>query len=134
MEEEVTSGVRTVARQQDSLSLALPNPEHTGRVRGRGVYSGWKEIFTRPKPPRRPRAKVNKEEMESRLAQVRQEVREEMSVFYDQRVAELESRLMSQITQPAEHQPPISPGFRRSSQASGTEVLGELDNLKVITT
>ena len=137
MEEEVNSGARTVARQEDSLSLALPNPEHTGRVRGIGVYSGWKEVFNGPKPRRRPRAKVNKDEMESRLAQVRQEVREEITEFYTQRMAELESRLMNQmnqITQPSEHQPPISPGFRRSSQASGTEVLGELDNLKVITT
>jgi hypothetical protein len=137
VEEEVNSGARTVARQEDSLSLALPNPEHTGRVRGRGVYTGWKEEFNGAKPRRRPRAKVNKDEMESRLAQVRQEVREELSMEYNQKLAELESRMvnqMHQIRQPSEDRPPVSPGIRRSSQASGTEVIGGLDNLKVTTT
>ena len=130
MEEEVNSGARTVARQEDSLSLALPNPEHTGRVRGRGVYRGWKDEFNGTKTRRKgPRNKVNKDEMESRLAQVREECANKM--------AELESRMvdqMNQIRQPSEDQPPVSPAFRRSSQASGTEVLCELDNLKVINT
>ena len=129
MEEEVTSGSRTVERVDDSLSAALGNKEHTGRVRGVSVYRGWKDVYDGPAPKRRPRAKVNKEEMESRLAQLSQE--------YQRQMAELESRLVNQmvhITQPSENQPPISPGFRRSSQASGTEVHGDLDNLQVITT
>ena len=111
MEEEVTSGSRTVERVDDSLSAALGNKEHTGRVRGVSVYRGWKDVYDGPAPKRRPRAKVNKEEMESRLV-----------------------NQMVHITQPSENQPPISPGFRRSSQASGTEVHGDLDNLQVITT
>ena len=142
MEEEVNSGARTVARQEDSLSLALPNPEHTGRVRGRGAYRGWKDEFNGTKTRRKgPRNKVNKAEMESRLAQVREEVREqvrlEITMEYTQKMAELESRMvdqMNQFRQPSEDQPPVSPAFRRSSQASGTEVLCELDNLKVINT
>lgn len=138
MEEEVNSGARTVARQEDSLSLALPNPEHTGRVRGRGAYRGWKDEFNGTKTRRKgPRNKVNKDEMESRLAQVRQEVREELSMEYNQKLAELESRMvnqMHQIRQPSEDRPPVSPRIRRSSQASGTEVIGGLDNLKVTTT
>ncbi|XP_078173938.1 uncharacterized protein LOC144567639 [Carex rostrata] len=55
---------------------------------------------------------------------------------YTQKLAELESRMvnqMHQIRQPSEDQPPVSPGVRRSSQASGTEVLGGLDNLKEAT-
>lgn len=138
MEEEVTSGIRpTFDRQDDSLSAALGNKEHTGRVRGRGVYTGWKDVYEGPKPKRRPRNKVNKDEMESRLAQVREEVRQEIRMDYEARMAEMESRLQYQMSQiqPAEHQSPISPaGVRRSSQASGTESPGNLDNLKVITT
>ena len=128
VEEEVTSGLRTVDRVDDSLSAALGNKEHTGRVRGVSVYRGWKDVFDGPAPKRRPRDKVNKDEMESRLTQLTQD--------YNRKIAELESRLVNQmvnINQPSENQPPISPGFRRSSKASGTEVLGDLDNLKVIT-
>ena len=88
----------------DSLSAALGNKEHTGRVRGVSVYRGWKDVYDGPKPRRRPRAKVNKDEMESRLAQVREEVRQELTMEYDGKMAELESRLvnrMAQITQPS---------------------------------
>jgi hypothetical protein len=140
VEEEVNSGSRIVDRVDDSLSAALGNKEHTGRVRGVSVYRGWKDVYDGPKPHRRPRAKVNKDEMESRLAQVRQEVRQEITMEYTQKMVELESRLLNQMsqmkqsTQPSENGPPISPGIRRSSQGSGTEVLGDLDNLKVITT
>ena len=137
MEEEVNSGSMTVERVDDSLSAALGTKEHTGRVRGVSVYCGWTDVYDGPKPKRRPRAKVSTEEMESRLAQVRQEVCEEFRTEYDGRMAEFESRWINQITsltQQSEQQPPVSPGFRRSSQASGTEVLGVLDNLQVITT
>ena len=120
------SGLRIVSRQDDSLSAALPNKEHTGRVRGEGSYKGWKDTFTGPRPRiKRPRAKVDQQEMESQLAEVRQQL------------AEMESRLMTHMQhnmQPPEHATPISPGIRRSSQGSGTEVLCGLDNLKVITT
>ena len=126
MEEEVTSGLRTVDRVDDSLSAALGNKEHTGRVRGVSVYRGWKDVYDGPAPKRRPRDKVNKDEMESRLTQLTQD--------YNRKIAELESRFLNHTNQPSENQPPVSPGFRRSSQASGTEVLGDLDNLKVITT
>jgi hypothetical protein len=129
VEEEVNSGARTVSAHEDSLSAALENPEHTGRVRGVGAYRGWKEVFGGPKPRRRPRGKLNKDEI---VAQIRQEVRAE----YDTKLAEMESRLAQQIaslTQPSEQPPPISPGIRRSSQASGTCV-DSLGHLKVITT
>ena len=137
------SGSRTIDRVDDSLSAAIGTKEHTGRVRGVSVYRGWKDYYDGAKPHRRPRAKVNKDEMESRLAEVREEVRQEVcreiTMEYTQKMVKLESRLLNQMSQmkqstlPSENQPPILPGIRRSSQASGTEVLGDLDNLKVIT-
>lgn len=133
MEEEVNSGARSVERQNDSLSAALENPEHPGRVRGVGVYRGWKEVFRveGQKPRRKSRAKVNKDEI---VAQIRAEVSKE----YDARFAEMEAMLTqirSATTQPSEQPPPISPGIRRSSQASGTwGANDDLDNLKVINT
>ena len=132
MEQEVSSGARTVERQNDSLAAALGNPEHTGRVRGVRAYRGWKDVFRveGEKSRRKPRARVDKDEI---VAQVRAEVSKE----YDAKLAEMESRLLnrfSSLAQQSEQPPPISPGVRRSSQASGTWALDDLENLKVITT
>lgn len=129
MEEEVNSGARSVERQDDSLSIALGNPEHPGRVRGVGAYRGWKDVFNGPKPRRKSRAKVNKDEI---VAQIRKEV----SAEYAAKIEELETRLRADFTamaQPAEQAPPTPTGVRRSSQASGTFGY-DLDRLKVITT
>jgi hypothetical protein len=131
VEEEVTSGVRTCSRENDSLSQTLDNPEHPGRVRGVGVYKGFKDVFRSEKPKRRSRAKVTDEERDARL---RREIQQE----YEARMAEMEARIVSrvtshQFTHPSEQGPPISPGIRRSSQASGNWE-DKFDNLKVIPT
>lgn len=135
MEEEVTSGVRTCSRENDSLSQTLDNPEHPGRVKGVGVYKGFRNVFRSEKPKRRSRAKVTEEERDARL---RRKIQKE----YELRMAEIEARMEARIvnrvtshqfTHPSEQGPPISPGIRRSSQASGTWE-DEFDNLKVILT
>ena len=139
MEEEVTSGVRTCSREHESLSQTLDNPEHPGRVRGVGVYKGFKDVFRSEKPKRRSRAKVTDEERDARL---RREIQEEYDKRLAERMAEMEARMEARIvnrvtshqfTHPSEQGPPISPGIRRSSQASGTWE-DEFDNLKVIPT
>jgi len=126
VEEEVRSGTRAVDRQNDALSAVLDNPEHTGRVRGVGVNSGWKEVFNGPAPRRKSRTKVDREEL---VAEIRAK--------YDAKMADMEVRLLSRMSSmthaPSDPPSPTSPGIRRSSQASGT-YHDYLDNLKVITT
>ena len=139
MEQEVSSGARSVERQNDSLAAALGNPEHTGRIRGVEAYRGWKEVFRvkGEKSRRKPRARVDKDEI---VAQVCEEVSKEYDAKmaeYDAKMAEMESRLLNRFSSLAlqsEQPPPISPGVRRSSQASGTWALDDLENLKVLTT
>lgn len=125
MEEEVNSGARTVSRQNDELSQTLENPEHPGRVRGVGVHLGFKDVFGGSKPRRK------REKQDAKIERLRQQMQQE----HDSKMVEMESRiferLSSQFRQQYDHPPPISPGFRRSSQASGT--WGDaFDNLKVI--
>ena len=74
MEEEVTSGVRTCSRDNDSLAQALGNPEHPGRVRGVGVYRGFMDVFRSEKPKRITRGRPTDEE---RVAQFRLEIQKE---------------------------------------------------------
>ena len=131
MEEEVTSGVRTCSRENDSLTQTLDNPERPGQVRGVGVYKGFKDVFRSEKPKRRSRAKAIEEEKDARL---RQEIQKE----YEAKMAEMETRIVShvtshQFTHLSEQGLPISPEIRRSSQASGTWE-DEFDNMKVIPT
>ena len=125
MEEEVNSGARTVSRQHDTLSQTLENPEHPGRVRGMGVRVGFKDAFGGSK------SRGKREKQDAKMERLRQQMQQE----HDKQMVEMESRiferLSSQFRQQYEHPPPTSPGFRRSSQASGT--WGDaLDNLKVI--
>jgi hypothetical protein len=121
------------------LSQTLDNPEHPGRVRGVSVYKGFRNVFHSEKPKRRSRAKVTDEERDARL---RREIQEEYDKRLAERMAEMEARMEARIvnrvtshqfTHPSEQGPPISPGIRRSSQASGTWE-DEFDNLKVIPT
>ena len=125
MEEEVTSGVRTCSRDNDSLAQALGNPEHPGRVRGVGVYRSFKDVFRSEKPKTRGRP-TN--------AQLRMELEKE----YDLKLAQMEARLLSrmashQFAHPSEQGLPISPGIRRSNETSGTGG-DEFDRMKVIRT
>jgi hypothetical protein len=43
--EDVENGTFTPSRERDELSLALGNPEHTGRTRGLGKTVTWKQGF-----------------------------------------------------------------------------------------
>jgi hypothetical protein len=42
--EDKEKGTFTPSRERDELSLALGNPEHTGRVRGLGKQTTWKHV------------------------------------------------------------------------------------------
>lgn len=114
MEEEVSSGVRTCSRENDSLTQSLDNPEHPGRVRGVGVYKGFRNVFHSEKPKRRSHAKVTDEERDARL---RREIQQEYETRLAERMAEMEARIVNRVTShhfthPSEQGPPISPGIR----------------------
>ena len=129
MEEEVTSGVRTCSRDNDSLAQALGNPEHPGRVRGVGVYRGFKDVFRSEKP--KTRSRTTNAQLRIELQKQYEEQLKEMEQRVEQRVL---SRIAShQFAHPSEQGLPISPGIRRSSEASGTGE-DEFDSMKVIHT
>jgi hypothetical protein len=47
--EDAQAGLIQVNRENDELTHALGNPEHTGRTRGKGVGIPWKEGFSQHK-------------------------------------------------------------------------------------
>ena len=74
-----TQGSIVTDRYDDILGKALPNPEHSGRTRGIGSYSGWKTVYTGQKGKRQRRTSYDTDaRMEQRVHEVESRFREQL--------------------------------------------------------
>lgn len=122
--EASSQGMFRPDREKDELTLALQNPEHLGRTRGRGVVPwkiGFKEdIHTYKSRMRSKRDTKDKlRYLEERVALQEIWMQEEVERRVDQRLAERQSEQTVQL-----YAPPImvSPSGNRSSCASTGQV------------
>lgn len=111
-------------REKDELTLALQNPEHPGRTRGKGVVA-WKYGFQEASHTYKSRMRSKRDTkdklryLEERVALQEIRMQEEVERRVDQRLAERQSEQTVQL-----YAPPImvSPSGNRSSCASTGQV------------
>ena len=72
---DAQAGLYRVDRENDELTHALGNPEHTGRTRGKGASVPWKEGFSAHEDPYGYKSRKRKRDREAdRLANVEREL------------------------------------------------------------
>ncbi len=117
--EASSQGMFRPDREKDELTLALQNPEHLGRTRGRGVVP-WKIGFKEDIHTYKSRMR-SKRDTESKIADLEYRVSMNEVRMHEEVARRVDERLASQRSQePQPYIPPttVSPSGNRSSYAS----------------
>jgi hypothetical protein len=81
--EDAQAGLIHVDRENDELTHALGNPEHTGRTRVKGAGVPWKEGFSQQEDPYGYKSRKRKKDREAdRIGNVERELADMKSMIH----------------------------------------------------